>query len=442
MSFFERVGLVVLAALCGTALTVLILSHAEPAHASGVGGGITSVVFPDSPSLDAFARLRSSSLTPSIFDSSSQYGLLPLLWETSLTGTGTATFLANQSAVRLRVAANGDIAIRQSHRYLHYQPGKSQLVFMTATLGPITTNTTQRVGFFDANNGVFFQQNGTVLQVVQRSFVTGSPVDSPVSQASWNIDKFDGTGPSGITLDTTKSQIFVVDLQWLGVGRTRFGFSVNGRIFYAHVFNNANSLAGVYMSTATLPMRFENRATGVIGGNVDLMEFCGSVISEGGVEDERGLPFTASNGVTSISVTTRAPVLSIRPKLLFQTITNRAYINPVSYQVIAPSGAGLLVELVYQGTLTGPSFTSVSTSSTVEFDVTASAIAGGTVLDSFYVQGNTNQSHSAPVASKLLSKITIGLDISAVVQDNLSIVCTSLTGTTTANAEIGWIEIY
>lgn len=406
-----------------------------------VNSGFITTAPSDSAGVDAFGRQRVGGNTPSQFDSAMQYGTYPLLWESALTGGGTAVFVANQSAVRLRVATSGDIVVRQSHQYIRYQPGKSQLVFMTGTLGALTANTRQRLGYFDAQNGVFFEQDGTNVKVVQRSFVTGSIVDTPIIQSAWNIDKFDGTGPSGTVLDTSKSQIFVIDLQWLGVGRVRFGFDVKGRIFYCHQILNANTNAGVYMSTADLPMRYENQATGAIGGNVDMFQFCSSVVSEGGFDviTGPGLTNTANNGITAISVTTRRPVLSIRPKATFNGLVNRGSIIPENYQVLVASTT-ILVELVYQGTLTGASFASVDANSIAESDVSATAISGGTVIDSFYISAAANP-HVANLA-QIFQKLVLALNIAGAAPDNLTIVCTAFTGTATVNGVLTWKELY
>lgn len=416
-----------------TAATTLLWS-------SGVQSGATQgVQFSDTRNLDAFDRVRTSSPT-TLFDTQFQYGLQPFLWESVLTATGTATHLPNESAVRLRVAASGDKVIRQSHRYFRYQPGKSQAIVLTGLMGAIKADTRQRLGYFDASNGLFFEQNGTALRVVQRSSASGSPVDTAVNQASWNLDKLNGTGPSGLTLDTSKAQIFWIDLQWLGVGRVRMGFVINGVLIYCHQFLNANALATVYMTTANLPVRYELEMTGATT-QTDLLQICQSVISEGGFETERGLPFSASNGITSISVTTRRPILTIRPKTTFNSLVNRGLIVPMEAIALVGSGSAYF-EIVYNGTLTGASFASVDAQSLTEVDVAASAIAGGTVTVSFFVSGGAIGARS-PAGTSLLDKIqAITLNFDGTVPDTLTVVCTSFTGSVTANASFNWKEIY
>lgn len=398
--------------------------------------------FADTSQLDAFSRLRVSQPV-TLFDSQFQYGLQPFFWESVVTAGGTAAAVANASSVLMTVSSSGDQAVRQSHRYFRYQPGKSQLAAMTGIMGAIKANTRQRIGYFDAQNGLFFEQDGTALRVVQRTFTSGAAVDTAINQASWNLDPLNGTGPSGLTLNMADAQIFLIDLQWLGVGRVRFGFDIGGQIVYCHQVLNANTIASVYMTTANLPLRYELAMTGATTATT-MTQICQAVISEGGFENERGLFFTANNGATSISVTTRRPILSIRPKATFNSITNRGLIEPQAVEAEIGSGDAL-IELVYNGTLTSASFASVDANSLTEKDVAASAITGGTTLLSFYVSGGgatARNSVNNPLGPLIGKLVTLTLDAAGSVPDVLSVVVTSFTGAVTASGIINWKEVY
>lgn len=81
-------------------------------------------------------------------------------------------------------------------------------------------------------------------------------IRSPSSH--WNLDKCDGTGPSGFLIDTRKMQMFYIDYSWYGAGRVKFGFRVtDGSVQYVHnvVNNNVNNQA--YMRSGNLPARYE-----------------------------------------------------------------------------------------------------------------------------------------------------------------------------------------
>ena len=175
-----------------------------------IGGGNGSNAY------DAFGRLRVSNPF-TIFDSTNVMSK-NTLFDEALTGSGTVTYTANKSTVNLNVTtASGDKVIRQSKRVMSYQPGKSLLILNTFVMQTPEANLKQKVGTFDANNGIFFTADETTLKIVRRSYTSGASVDDPISQSAWNGDKLDGTGASGYTLDPTKATILFTDYEWLSL---------------------------------------------------------------------------------------------------------------------------------------------------------------------------------------------------------------------------------
>ena len=391
----------------------------------------------DPAMVDAFARQRISNPV-SLFDSTHQYGTSTILWEQALTGTGSVTHLPNESAVHLSTGgtASGAKVVRQTHRYHRYQPGKSQLVLITGNIGSGVTNLRKRIGYFDDQNGLYFEVLSTGVSVNMRSYSSGAAVNTTVLQASWNVDKLDGTGTSGITLDLTKAQIFFIDFEWLSVGDVRFGFFIGGKPVVCHRFANANSQTTCYMTTANLPVRVEIENTGVTSGTNTMKQICCSVISEGGVDGERGLIVAAGNGITTKAVTTRRPICSIRPKLTFNSITNRGHVEPLQADIYADSNA--YFELVRNGTLTGASFASVSSNSITEFDTAATAISGGDVLEAGYV--STGFKSTSNGQNSLLAKLSLTLDMTGSTADIFTLVVTSFSGTANCSGTFTWKE--
>jgi hypothetical protein len=338
---------------------------------------------------DAFGRLRTSEpLT--LFDSQNRYAKDPQFDE-SLSGSATCTHLANESSVAMNITtASGDQVIRQTKRVFPYQPGKSLLVMCTFAMAAGATNLRQRVGYFNADNGVFLQQNNNALSFVVRTYTGGSASDArAVAQADWNGDKLDGTGSSGITLDITKTQIFFIDFEWLGVGSVRCGFIIDGKYIVAHTFNNANSLSSVYMQTAILPVRYEITATGTVAAAKTLKQICSTVISEGGYEQKSALTWARrTTEVTGIG-TSFVPLVSIRLK----SANLGAVVIPNGFSFMPTSASDYFeVALIKNTTLTGASFASASTN--VEFDTAATAMTGGTIVvqdftSSGVLSGNT-----------------------------------------------------
>jgi len=225
--------------------------------------------------VDAFGRGRVSQPT-TIFDSQPQYDKQPLLWDEKIGDAASATHLPNESAVELAVTnAAASSVIRQTKEYFRYQPGKSQLILCTFVMGAPVDDVLKLVGYGDDDNGMFMGQDGAGTFMLLRSNVTGSVDDSrKFYQADWNVDPMDGTGPSGYTLDTTKAQILVIDLEWLGVGRVRMGLNIDGTTFYVHEFLNANVLDSTYTTTANLPIRYQLSNTAPNGGPATMKQIC------------------------------------------------------------------------------------------------------------------------------------------------------------------------
>ena len=420
------------------------------------GGPVTTsnplpvgVSFTDAAAVDAFSRLRVSAGV-TLFDSMQQYGDDATVWENVVAGTGAVANLLNESTVQMTTGgtANGASVIRQTRQYHRYQPGKSQLVLMTFCMdGGGVVNNRRRIGYFDANNGFFLELVGTTINLVKRSFVSGVAVDTAIPQASWNIDKLNGTGPSGITLDITKVQILLLDLQWLGVGRVRIGFDIDGSVYYAHEFLHANLITSVYTTTACLPIRAENTNTGVTGGTVTMRQICAAVISEGGTERGRFRQFSANNGIAGVAVTTRRPVISIRAKTTGPNAArNTGLIKPGVLDVFATTNNALYEIVLNATTLTGAAFAAFSaTSSITEVDTAATAIAGGTVLDSGFVTGSvlgTNARGPMAQESDLLQDLFLAYTSLLNVQETLTLVCTSFAATSTINAAWKWQELF
>lgn len=389
------------------------------------------IAFGDSPSIDAFDRLRVSDPT-GLFESTQTYDSQPLLWNTDLTGGAVATHLPNRSSTVFQVASSGDSVIRQSKDYLRYQPGKSQLILCTFAFGAGDPNVRKRVGYFEAQNGIFLEEIDGALWIVRRSYTSGAVVDDRVAQADWNIDTFPD-------LDPEKAQILLIDLEWLGVGRVRVGFVIDGIIRYAHEFLNANNLTTVYMSTAQLPVRYESVATGAPSIANTMEQICCSVISEGGQDESVGFPFAAIRPTLVAIGGARVPIITIRPKLTFNSITNRVQVVQRQIETLFSGNNGLgYVEVIYNGTLTGASFNSVSASSVMEFDVAASAIAGGEVVRAFYAASTQQSKQVAETA--ILGRLPIALDTAGTTADRLTITATLISGTLVGGGAFNWQE--
>lgn len=401
----------------------------------------------DSAVADAFSRLRVSAPT-TLFDVQCQYNAEGLRLESGNTGAGVLpAFSANTRLVTLQVNAGGagGTSFLQSFQYLPYQPGKSQMVLMTGVLGSGVAGAVKRFGYGDAANGIFYEQNGANgLQFNRRTSTSGGVVDNPVTQANWNIDKFDGTGPSGAIIDPTKCFILVIDLQFLGMGRIRVGFDIGGVIRYAHQFLNANVLTVPYAQSATLPVLAEIIAGAALAAPATAAFKCASVISEGGFEIALGRNFSAAGSVSAGSGS-RTHILSVRPALALNGITNRGLFVPESIEVLAGTNA-VLWELVIGAAFTvAPTFAAVNaTSSFMEAGTggTFSNLTTGVLIASGYV-GTGSGTTRATSAKDIAVSYPITLDRSGAQRalGTLSLLLTGIGGASASQASINWREV-
>lgn len=265
--------------------------------------------------IDAFSRLKVS--TPfTLFDSQHRYQENDK-WDTLTATGGTTTFRPNESALDLNVTTtSGSTVYRETKRVFAYQPGKSLLILSTFAFASKKNNLRQRVGYFGTQNGIYLEQNGNDVYLVLRTYVGGSVDDTTyrVAQANWNGDKFNGTGPSGRTIDLTKANILVIDVEWLGVGDVRVGFIVDGRPVIAHTFHNDNLRPTTYMTTASLPLRMEIENLGTTASASTAKQICNSVMSEAGFEGF-SRRYNIAMGTTARTLATGGtlyPVMSLR----------------------------------------------------------------------------------------------------------------------------------
>lgn len=373
----------------------------------------------DNAAGDAFGRLRTAD-PQAIFATAFEYGRRRNLFEYTATAGGTAVHNSTTRCITLSIStgATDDIKM-QTKQYLRYQPGKSQLILQTFNFNSNggVAQCRKRIGYFDANNGIFLEQNGTTdVAITIRSSVGGTISDTRVAQGSWNIDAFQGAGPSGVTINWAKSQILVIDLQWLGVGRVRIGFDINGVLYYAHEILNANNLTtGPYMQTANLPMRWEVSAVAAgAGSSMDVI--CCAVQSEGGQEIVNAQTFSVNSTTAGITVTSSPrAILSIRPGGTFNSIVNRAELalDEVNASAASSGSVTVLLSLVYNAVFGGtPTWATSNTESATEFsqhgDGSAGAYTGGTVIWQGFLSIGASGGGGAPVGRSSLTAAGLG----------------------------------
>jgi len=392
---------------------------------------------------DAFGRFRTSSpLT--LFDSSHRYRDNGL-WATSTGTGGTYVFSSGEGLVNLNVTtASGAKVLRETTKVCSYQPGKSLQVMNTFVMASGKANLRQRVGYFGADNGIYVEVSGTSApSFVERNSVSGSVNETRVSQANWNIDTLDGQGPSGFTLDITKAQIHWTDIEWLGLGTVRTGFVINGQFVHCHSFHHANLLTSTYMTTASLPVRYEIENLGTTASSSTLKQVCSTVISEGGYElrgAQNAVGTPVNTPYTLTTAPTVYPIVSLRLKST--RLDAIVILTAISLMGIT-NNANYNWKVIVGGTTTGGTWSNLGDDSSVEYKIDASSFTLGTgrVLASGFTNGSNQGSAVVDILKEALFKFQLERNSFTGVTTELTLVCSSEDNTAQVLAAMDWEEV-
>lgn len=384
---------------------------------------------------DLFGRIKTSE-PYSLFDSSHRYSQNGDFSDITAE-SATITYDEYQSTALLNVTTtSGSKVYRESKKVFPYQPGKSLQVLQTFCFAPAKTNLRQRVGYFSRQNGFYLEQDGTSVYLVKRSYITGSVVETRVAQSNWNVDPLNGSGPSDMTLDLSKSQILWSEYEWLGVGSVRIGFAIDGFFIPIHVFNHANQINTTYMTTATLPVRYEIENTGSTSSASTMKQICVSVVSNGGY-------FKSSNIKTAIRSSATVGT-SYYPLIALRMATGRmdSVIVPGIVNLFPTTADDFEYALIKNpSTITGGSWV-LHPSGNVEYNVSATAMAndGEHLLDGFF--GSTNQSSSSESADARNFAFQLGRTNSDTpVSDTFILAVKAVEGTGNVKSSLGWYDL-
>jgi hypothetical protein len=373
-----------------------------------------------------------------VFFNTFQYGKETDIWDEYTANGASSTFMPNLSAVQMTVTGQvGSEIIRQTRNAQRYIPGRESELSFAVNFGNHTAGIRQRIGLFDERDGFFFEHGvDDVLYFVIRSSVTGSPVETRVAQSLWNGDRLDGTGVSGITLDLTKQQLMVITYEWYGAGDVELSFVINGVRTICHTFRNSNLLASVWCTTPFLPIRLEfTNVTGVAGTHT-FNQGSNSLITEGtagklGIAQNISTPIT---GRTAGSANTFIPALSIRLK----STGLKGIVLPAFFQAATLDNTNVHYRLVRNATLTGASWTDMpDANSFTQYDVSATALSGGTDLDSGFVSSGAQ---GLKITLDQNTVYQIGRGSMGTVSDTLTLAIATTIGNKNVVGSMTWIE--
>ncbi len=387
--------------------------------------------------VDAFGRVRVANPFV-IFDSKQIGDKRPLSWDEKITGSGgLSTYNIDASETVLSVGTSVATVTRQTFRRFNYQPGKSQFIMMTGVIDASGggTGVKQSLGYFDDENGLFFLNNEGVMSVCLRSNSSGSVVDDFTTQPNWNIDSMDGTGPSGHTVDWTKTQIFFIDFEWLGVGTVRFGLWVNNDVYYFHIVDHSNVNTDTYMGVPNLPARYFISQDGN-GTAASIEVICTSIQSEGGQNPTGILRSASTAGVALTAVTAKTVVYAVLGIRLRSTFLGVEVI-PKIISMISESNNDfewiIMLNPDVAGTFT---YADVDEDSAVRV---AKGVSTNIVTNGHELRSGFGKTRTIAEASSDNDQLALGATIDGIT-DQLVLCVRGMSNNTTVQASLGWIE--
>lgn len=345
------------------------------------------------PFIDASGRLRMSQVS-----SLGDYKILnsdvqALLMEYA--GTGSDTITTNKVSMAV---TSGQYRIAQSKMYHPYLNGKSQFVTMTTDNMGNATNVEKSFGYISSDaTGTFntgldgFRVYKDTSNVYAFEVWRGGTRLSQQLRSTW-LDKLDGTGPSRMTIDFDKFNIFAHDFLYLG------GTAISSYVFWKgafrqfNIYYHANTSDGPMFNSPNKPIRWEIRSS---TGSGNMSVICGEVATEGVIGDVlqygNSLPIESNiAGITCAAAGTGYALCGVRKKTTARDVF--AFVD--TFEAMVGSADFCKLSLVLNGTVAGsPTYADVTNTPYQSFIGTASnTVTGGTVLASTDISQNMNNS--------------------------------------------------
>ena len=365
----------------------------------------------------------------------------PDIFDEISSGTGSATHDPYLGLVKFEVGSDsGDQIIRQSKRVQRYLPGRQNEFGTTCIFGTPTIGVRRRVGMFDSDNGFFFEDagTGTYRCVLRRNTITGV-VEEAYERDSWNVDKLDGSGPSGINADPEMIQHMSMEYEWYGAGMIEWNFVIDNNKYPIHRILHANREDHTWSSKAALPIRYELTNFGGASGTHTFYQGAHSLSAEG-TTTLLGRQESISNAITGKTLTTANtfyPMVAIRIK------TDKLYAVaiPDEFSAATLDNTNVFVRNIEGATITGGTWVSMDSDSPIEYNITATGFTGGNIINTQFISsGNMGNLQSFPERSitQLQRETTTTLGDTS---STFLIACATTGSNKKGFASLGWIEV-
>lgn len=305
-------------------------------------------------------------------------------------GNGTAVHNSSiPSMVMTTTTTSGDRSQYSTDKYFQYDMGHSMQLALAIYLGDTgKTGLVRKWGYYDDEEGCWFELNGTTLYIVVKNSQTGYEYKVPQSQ--WNGDRIDGSGGrknlSNYDIDLTKTQMFLIEWQ-NAAGYVFFKAVTDQGIVTVHTLPMLNYFTGTITGKhlMSLPVRCEQYNTSTVVSASE-MYVLGYIILQSTSDynvKRRGRSIEVDNLPVNNSTYTALATIRMNKKWVRDNGTigsteNRSMAVPQDIQIYA-SGGPVSIAACINPTLDGTETWGVSASN-LEFDVVADYTSLGKVV--------------------------------------------------------------
>lgn len=330
--------------------------------------------------LTAFGDLRATNLTP-MAGWTFNYNINSDYIVTTTANSGTVTQGDSMAILSTSTTNNGSAKIA-TRKVLRYSPGLGGLARFTAVFTTGVASSQQIIGLGDDPDGFFFGYNGTDFSIlrIQNSSLNWT------SQANWNVDKMDGTGSSGMTLDPTKGNVYTIQYQWLGFGVINFYITSNttGEPILVHSIHypNAYTVPSVYNPSFPLTAKVTNsgNTSNIVLKTPSAMAFC-----EGDGYSQAIITRNSASASLSLTTPTNQNVLTLLNTSTFSGKTNRTRVRLDFVSTSNESAKATTFKLIRNATFgTALTYTAINANtSVIQYSSTSTSATGGIQIFTF-----------------------------------------------------------
>jgi len=322
-----------------------------------------------------FGDLSTTEMTP-IVQLYFTYNNAPQEFTSGTVGSGSVTNANSMGVVSSGAAINSSAYLR-SIKPIKYHSGQGIVARYTAVFTVGVAGNQQLAGLYDSDNGIGFGFNETSFGVFHRKNTT----TTWIPQTSWNRDKLDGTGTSGVNINFSSGfgNVFELQYQYLGFGSLIFCVEnpSTGEFILVHRIEYPNTSTTPSFGNPSFPLCIESANT---TNNTDISVKTASMMAA--VQGKllyMGPTFTSVWNNIAVSNGTETFIAAWQVKSTFQSKTNKSIVYATSASFATGSTDKAQILRLRKGvTFTSPVWTDVNTSESCVQRLTGGSWNSGT----------------------------------------------------------------